>query len=129
MRDYLSDEISHLVQHIDHLREKRHIEFGLFKSHPNHRHIHDLLVIERHIMSALSDLQDAVANLQTVASVEGSQVLAAIADINSLPATDAALVPLTAAISAVATQLQSNADQLKAAIGTPPTPTPTPTPA
>ena len=78
-------------------------------------------------MSVLSDLQDSVATLTTNVAAETSAVQAAIADINSLPASDAALVPLTAAITAAATQMQTNAAALLAAVGTgaavtPPTP-------
>lgn len=77
-------------------------------------------------MSVLSDLQDSVAALQTASSNENSAVLAAIADIQSLPASDAALVPLTATISSIAKSTQANADSLNAAIApaTPPVTTP-----
>lgn len=82
---------------------------------------------ERHkqIMSALSDLQDAVQTLGTNVAQSRSAVLAAIADIQTLPANDAALVPLTAAVSAAATDLADQAKQLLAAI-TPPAPAPAP---
>jgi hypothetical protein len=68
-------------------------------------------------MSVLSDLQASVASLQTASANETSAVLAAIADINSLPASDAALVPLTSAITAVAASTQANADALNKAVG------------
>ena len=68
-------------------------------------------------MSVLGDLQSAVAALQTASANESSAVLAAIADINSLPASDAQLVPLTTAINAVAVSTQANADKLNAAVG------------
>jgi hypothetical protein len=68
-------------------------------------------------MSTLSDLQTAVATLTANTATETSAVLSAIADINSLPASDAQLVPLTAAITAAATQMQTNAAALLAAVG------------
>lgn len=68
-------------------------------------------------MSVLSDLQTAVATLTANTATETSAVLSAIADINSLPASDAALVPLTTAITAAATQMQTNAAALLAAVG------------
>jgi hypothetical protein len=79
--------------------------------------IHHLKKESERIMSVLSDLQNAVAALQTANANETSAVLSAIADINSLPASDAALVPLTAAITAVALSTQANADKLNAAVG------------
>lgn len=77
-------------------------------------------------MSVLSDLQASVAALQTAQANEQSAVLSAIADINTLPASDAALVPLTAAITTVAAAVQKSADDLNAAVAavTPPAPTP-----
>lgn len=69
------------------------------------------------IMSVLSDIQAATAAVQTSVANETSAVLAAIADIQSLPASDAALVPLTAALNAAAVQIQSNADALNKAVG------------
>jgi peptidoglycan hydrolase CwlO-like protein len=99
-----------------------------FKSHSGIATKHDLKESEHKIMSVLSDLQDSVTALQTASANENSAVLAAIADIQSLPASDAALVPLTSAISAVAKSTQANADSLNAAIAAP-APAPAPAPA
>lgn len=74
---------------------------------------------QEHTLSVLSDLQSAVAALQVASANENSAVLAAIADIASLPTQDAALVPLTTAINAVAASTQANADKLNAAVGVP----------
>jgi hypothetical protein len=85
---------------------------------------HDLEQLRKIIMSVLSDLQKAVAALQVASANETSAVLAAIADIASLPAQDAALVPLTTVINSVAASTQANADKLNAAVGVPgPAPT------
>jgi hypothetical protein len=78
------------------------------------------------IMSVLSDLQNAVAGVQAAVATETSAVQAAISDINSLPASDAQLVPLTTALTNAATQTNANAAALTAAVGggtvvTPPT--------
>jgi hypothetical protein len=80
---------------------------------------------ERHkeTMSAISDLQTATADLQTADSERQSAVLAAIADIKSLPATDAQIVPLTAVITKVAANTKADTAALLAAIA-PPTPVP-----
>lgn len=93
-----------------------------------------LEIIERHnrerhkqIMSALSDLQTAISLLTANVASSRSAVLAAIADIQTLPANDAALVPLTAAVQSAATDLADQAAQLMAAVNAS-TPTPTPTP-
>ena len=94
------------------------------KSHSGLATKHDLEKLEHKIMSAIGDLQASVAALQAASTVENSAVLAAISDINSLPASDAALVPLTTAITAVAASLTANAAQLTKAIGTGGTVTP-----
>jgi uncharacterized membrane protein YccC len=84
---------------------------------------------ERHkiIMSALSDLQDAMGQLNTDLASETSSVLAAVAHIGSPAATDAQLVPLTAAVKAASITSQANAKTLNdavAAVSTPPPPPP-----
>lgn len=79
------------------------------------KHFHET---NERIMSVLSDLQASVAALQTAGTVSTSAVLAAIADIQSLPASDAALVPLTTAITGIAAQMQKDAAALLAAVGT-----------
>lgn len=95
-------------------------------SHNEKRILERIERLELIIMSALSDLQTAVANLQAASANENSAVIAAIADIQSLPAADAALVPLTATIVQVAASTQGNADALNAAIAPAVVPTPAP---
>jgi hypothetical protein len=128
----MSNELERVIsEHIEIVRTftsviKESVEWH--KSHSQLATKHDLEKLEKIIMSALSDLQAAVTALQTSVANESSAVLAAIADIKSLPASDAALVPLTSAIASAATTTQANADSLNAAIA-PATPTPTPAPA
>lgn len=97
--------------------KKHHTDSEREGSHREPVTKHDLEKLKEIIMSVLSDLQAAVATLQTASANENSAVLAAIADINSLPASDAQLVPLTTAINAVAVATQANADKLNAAVG------------
>jgi hypothetical protein len=102
----------------------KHADFECERSRREPATKHDLQQLKKNIMSVLSDLQSAVAALQVASANETSAVLAAIADIASLPAQDAALVPLTTVINAVAASTQANADKLNAAVGVPgPAPT------
>lgn len=79
--------------------------------------IHSQTKETQQIMSVLSDLQAAVAAVQLSTANQNSAVLAAIADIQSIPASDAQLVPLTSALTAAAVQIQANADALNKAVG------------
>lgn len=88
--------------------------------------IHQLNEI-RKSMSALSDLQAAVTQLASDLSDDTSAVIAAISHIGSPAATDAQLVPITAALASASATLKSNTANLNAAvaaIGTPPPPPP-----
>ena len=68
------------------------------------------------IMSALSDLQTAAGGLSTALTDNTNAVLSAVAHIGSPAATDAQLVPITAALTANTATLAANTKQLNDAV-------------
>lgn len=83
----------------------------------------------KQIMSALSDLTDAITGLNTDLQADTAAVLNAVSHIGSPAATDAQLVPLTQAINTNRSTVQANTKALNDAVNavvTPPPPPPTP---
>jgi esterase/lipase len=84
------------------------------------------------IMSALSDLTDALGGLATDLQTDTAAVVSAVSHIGSPAATDAQLVPLTAAVTAARATVAANTKALNDAVAgvvTPPLPPQPPTPA
>lgn len=84
------------------------------------------------IMSALSDLTDAITGLSADLQTDTAAVVNAVSHIGSPAATDAQLVPLTQAINANRSTVQANTKALNDAVNavvTPPPPAPAPAPA
>lgn len=95
------------------------------EKHQNKKH-------HQEIMSALSDLTDAITGLNTDLQADTASVLNAVSHIGSPAATDAQLVPLTQAINANRSTVQANTKALNDAVNavvTPPPPPPAPAPA
>jgi two-component sensor histidine kinase len=105
------------------------VEVDSRDAHTILRMLKHLVKQNEQIMSAISDLQAATADLQAADTDRQSAVLAAIADIKSLPATDAQIVPLTAVITKVAANTRADSASLLAAIAPPAPVPPAPAPA